>query len=81
MHRALHSLEEGVRCQLFRHGGRNLIPTDAALLLAEFVRDVLKLMSDGVQAAREAGGYSSDLLRIGSLYSLTIATVPRVIIG
>ena len=80
VHRALHSLEEGVRCQLFRHEGRNLIPTDAAQVLAEFARDLLKLMSDGVQATREAGGYSSDLLRIGSLYSLTIATVPRVII-
>ena len=80
VHRALHSLEEGVRCQLFRHEGRNLTPTDAAQVLADFARDVLKLMTDGVQATREAGGYSSDLIRIGSLYSLTIATVPRVII-
>jgi len=80
VHRALHSLQEGVRCQLFRHEGRNLTPTDAAQVLAEFARDVLKLMSDGVQATREAGGYSSDLIRIGSLYSLTIAAVPRVIV-
>ena len=80
VHRALHSLEEGVRCQLFRHEGRNLIPTDAAQVLADFARDVLKLMGEGIQATREAGGYSSDLLRIGSLYSLTISTVPRVII-
>ncbi len=80
VHRALHSLQEGVRCQLFRHEGRNLTPTDAAQVLAEVARDVLKLMADGVQATREAGGYSSDLIRIGSLYSLTIATVPRVII-
>ena len=80
VHRALHSLEEGVRCQLFRHEGRNLIPTDAAQLLAEVARDVLKTMSDGIQATREAGGYSSDRIRIGSLYSLTVSTVPRVII-
>jgi LysR family malonate utilization transcriptional regulator len=80
VHRALHSLQEGVRCELFRHEGRNLTPTDAAQVLADFARDVLKLMTDGVQATREAGGYSSDLIRIGSLYSLTIATVPRVII-
>lgn len=80
VHRALHSLEEGVRCQLFRHEGRNLNPTDAAQVLADVARDVLKLMSDGIQATREAGGYSSDRIRIGSLYSLTIATVPRVII-
>lgn len=80
VHRALHSLQEGVRCQLFRHEGRNLIPTDAAQVFADFARDVLKLMADGVQATREAGGYSSKLIRIGSLYSLTIATVPQVII-
>ncbi len=80
VHRALHSLEDGIRCQLFRHEGRNLIPTDAAQVLADFARDVLKLMGDGIQATREAGGYSSNLIRIGSLYSLTIATVPRVII-
>ena len=30
VHRALHSLEAGVRCSLFRHEGRNLLPTDAA---------------------------------------------------
>jgi len=80
VHRALHSLEDGARCQLFRHEGRNLIPTDAAQVLAEVAREVLKLMSDGIQATREAGGYSSDRIRIGSLYSLTIATVPRLII-
>jgi len=80
VHRALHSLEDGARCQLFRHEGRNLIPTDAAQVLADVAKDVLKLMSDGIQATREAGGYSSDRIRIGSLYSLTISTVPRVII-
>jgi LysR family malonate utilization transcriptional regulator len=80
VHRALHSLQEGVRCQLFRHEGRNLVPTDAAQVLADFARDVLKLMTEGVQATREAAGYSSELIRIGSLYSLTIATVPRVIV-
>lgn len=80
VHRALHSLEDGVRCQLFRHEGRNLIPTEAAQVLATFARDALKLMSDGIQATRKAGGYCSDSLRLGSLYSLTVATVPRVII-
>ncbi len=80
VHRALHSLEDGVRCPLFRHEGRNLIPTDAARVLAEVAREVLAAMNDGIRATREAGGYSSGRIRIGSLYSLTIATVPRVII-
>ena len=81
VHRALHSLEEGVRCSLFRHEGRNLIPTDAAQVLADVARDVLKLMSDGIKATREAGGYSADSIKIGSLYSLTIKTVPTLIMG
>ncbi|MBU6257455.1 MAG: LysR family transcriptional regulator [Burkholderiales bacterium] len=79
IHRALHSLEAALRCQLFRHEGRNLVPTQASQVLADVAREVLNLMSEGVQATRRAGGYSSDLLRLGSLYSLTTATVPQVI--
>ena len=81
VHRALHSLEEGMRCTLFRHEGRNLLPTDAAQVLAEVARDVLKLMADGVNATRQAGGYAADSIKIGSLYSLTIKTVPTLLIG
>lgn len=81
VHRALHSLQEGVRCTLFRHEGRNLLPTDAAQVLAEVARDVLKLMANGITATRQAGGYAADSIRIGSLYSLTIKTVPKLIMG
>ncbi|WP_454767015.1 LysR family transcriptional regulator [Cupriavidus campinensis] len=81
VHRALHSLEEGMRCALFRHEGRNLLPTEAAHVLADVARDVLKTMSDGIRITREAAGYSADQLKIGSLYSLTIKTVPQVVIG
>jgi pyrroline-5-carboxylate reductase len=35
VHRALHSLETGTRCSLFRLEGRNLQPTDAAHALAD----------------------------------------------
>jgi len=81
VHRALHSLESGLRCALFRHEGRNLHPTDAAQALAEVARDVLRTMSEGIRATREVAGYSSDRVRIGSLYSLTSRTVPRLIMG
>src|SRR6478736_2727416 len=80
VHRALHSLEKGVRCSLFRLEGRNLKSTDAAQTLAEVANEVLTLMSDGIRATREAAGYSSDRLRIGSLYSLTIRTVPGIVV-
>lgn len=81
VHRALHSLETGLRCALFRHEGRNLHPTDAAQALADVARDVLRTMSEGIRATREVAGYSSDRIRIGSLYSLTSRTVPRLIMG
>lgn len=81
VHRALHSLESGMRCALFRHEGRNLHPTDAARSLAETAREVLRTMSDGIRATREVAGYSADRIRIGSLYSLTSHTVPTIVMG
>ncbi|MGF6275414.1 LysR family malonate utilization transcriptional regulator [Massilia sp. UYP11] len=81
VHRALHSLEEGMSCQLFSLQGRNLIPNEAAQVLAEVSREVIKLMADGIAATRSAAGYSADHLRIGSLYSLTTGAIPEVIIG
>jgi LysR family transcriptional regulator, malonate utilization transcriptional regulator len=80
VHRALHSLEKGVRCALFRHEGRNLKSTEAAQMLADVAQEVLGLMSNGIRATRAAAGYSSDRLKIGSLYSLTIRTVPDIVV-
>lgn len=79
VHRALHSLEESLRCTLFRHEGRNLIPTPAAHVLANTAEVVLERLAQGIDATREAAGYSSDRLRIGALYSLTIHIVPELI--
>lgn len=81
VHRALHSLEESMCCKLFRHEGRNLIPNEAAHVLADVSREAIKLMADGILATRKAAGYSTHQFKIGSLYSLTTQTVPEVIIG
>lgn len=81
VHRALHSLETGTRCSLFRLEGRNLQPTDAAHALADVAREVLQTMSNGIRATREIAGYAADRIRIGSLYSLTSVTVPALIMG
>ena len=81
VHRALHSLETGLRCALFRHEGRNLHPTEAAHALAEVARVVLRLMSEGIRSTREVAGYSADRIRIGSLYSLTNRTIPALVMG
>ncbi len=79
VHRALHSLETGLRCQLFRHEGRNLVALPSAFLLGETARDVVEAMVKGISATRAAAGFSSDRLRLGSLYSLTTRVVPKVI--
>jgi LysR family malonate utilization transcriptional regulator len=81
VHRALHSLEAGLRCTLFRLEGRNLLPTPAAQVLADAAREVLRGMAEGIRATREAAGYGSDRMRMGSLYSLTSRTVPRLVVG
>jgi LysR family malonate utilization transcriptional regulator len=81
VHRALHSLETGTRCTLFRLEGRNLQPNDAAHALADVAREVLRTMSAGIRSTREIAGYAADRIRIGSLYSLTSGTVPALIMG
>jgi LysR family malonate utilization transcriptional regulator len=80
VHRALHSLEGSMCCKLFRNEGRNLIPNEAAHVLADASREVISMMADGILATRRAAGYSTHQFKIGALYSLTTHTVPEVII-
>ena len=79
VHRALHALQDGLRCTLFRHEGRRLVPTEAAHVLAKVAEDVLGRLERGIEATRLAAGYSSNRLRIGSLYSLTSQMLPALI--
>ncbi|MCW5643327.1 MAG: LysR family transcriptional regulator [Rhodoferax sp.] len=81
VHRALHSLEEAARCALFRMQGRKLIPTEAALVLADVAREVLGTMDDGLRATRAAAGYADGRIRLGALYSLTVRFVPELILN
>lgn len=81
VHRALHSLEEGLRCPLFRRDGRKLIPLAAAYVFAEHAARSVAECTDGIRKAREAAGFGSARLRIGALYSLTVRTIPRLLIG
>ncbi len=60
VHRALHGLEEGTRCALFRHEGRNLLPTDAAHVLADVARDLLMRLERGDPAV-SMGVYATAL--------------------
>ncbi|MFM2484633.1 LysR family transcriptional regulator [Celerinatantimonas yamalensis] len=81
VHRALHSLEEGMRCPLFTHKGRNLVPLPQAYRLAEHAQIVLNQMRQGIDETRQLAGVGQGRIRIGTLYSLTLDTVPRLLMG
>lgn len=80
VHRALHSLEDALGCQLFRIEGRNLVATRAASVLTEHARDVIDHMERTVAETRQEAGFSSNVVRIGSLYSMTSQVMPQVLI-
>ena len=80
VHRALHSLEDSVRCALFKPDGRKLIPLQTAYTLAAYAERLLHECEEGLRKTREVGGIASPRLKIGSLYSLTIGTIPQLLI-
>lgn len=81
VHRSLHSLEEGMSCPLFIHKGRTLQPLPAAYTLEEYAKEILELTERAVSATCQAAGLGKKRLRVGTMYSLTIETVPQLIIG
>jgi LysR family malonate utilization transcriptional regulator len=81
VHRALHSLEEGIRCPLFINKGRNLLPMASAVTLADYAKQVLELMERGIKSTRESAGFGQKSLKLGTLYSLMLQTIPRLIMG
>jgi LysR family malonate utilization transcriptional regulator len=81
VHRSLHSLEEGLRCPLFKRMGRNLVPLPAAYAFANYAQRALGEVDKGVRKAREVAGFDAVRLKIGSLYSLTLRTIPRLMVS
>lgn len=81
VHRALHSLEEGLRCPLFKREGRNLVPLPAAYAFANYAQRALGEVDKGVRKAREVAGFDAGRLKMGSLYSLTLRCIPRLMTG
>ncbi|QBJ80441.1 LysR family transcriptional regulator [Aquitalea sp. USM4] len=81
VHRALHSLEDAMRCALFRHEGRRLIALPAALALAEAAEDAERTLENGIRKAREKAGFGAAQLKIGAMYSLTVELIPRLVMG
>ncbi|MGE8496326.1 MAG: LysR substrate-binding domain-containing protein [Pseudomonas sp.] len=81
VHRAIHSLESALRCPLFKHEGRNLIPLESAYVLEERAQKLVQDVVDTVRQTREAAGFSAERFKLGALYSLTVKTVPQLIMG
>ena len=81
VHRSLHSLEEAMRCPLFKREGRSLIPLQAAYTFAEYAQRAINECEEGVRKVREAAGFNAARLKIGSLYSLTLRCIPQLMIG
>jgi LysR family malonate utilization transcriptional regulator len=81
VHRALHSLEDGLGCQLFKREGRSLIPLETAYVFAEHAKQALEACEEGIRRVRYVAGFNAARLHIGSLYSLTLHCIPRIIVG
>ncbi|MDY7547978.1 LysR family transcriptional regulator [Glaciimonas sp. CA11.2] len=81
VHRSLHSLEEAMRCPLFKREGRSLIPLQSAYTFAEYAQRVINEVEEGIRKVQEAAGFNATRLKIGSLYSLTLRCIPQLMIG
>ena len=81
VHRAIHSLEEGLKCPLFRQEGRLLVPLPSATVLAEKAEQAIYMLDEAVKSTRETAGIYSNQFSLGALYSLTLSTVPKLIAG
>lgn len=81
VHRALHSLENAMCCALFRHEGRTLKPLPSAELLALRATELLAEMETALHDAQALSGFAAQRLRIGTLFSLSIEVMPRLIMG
>lgn len=81
VHRALHSLEEGLRCPLFKRDGRALVPLATAHTLSDFAQKTVATCEEGIRRTRQVAGFEATRIRIGSGYSLTVRTIPQLIYG
>ncbi|MGE8560404.1 MAG: LysR substrate-binding domain-containing protein [Acinetobacter sp.] len=81
VHKALHSLENSLRCPLFKNEGRSLIPLKSAYVLEEYSKKIIQDIVTTVNKTREAAGFASKIFHLGSLYSLTVTTLPSIISG
>ncbi|MES2262463.1 MAG: LysR family transcriptional regulator [Pseudomonadota bacterium] len=81
VHRALHTLEEGLRCPLFKREGRHLVALPSAYAFAKHAQRAVSECEEGIRKVREMAGFDARRMKIGSLYSLTLRCIPQLLIG
>ncbi|MCH2341759.1 MAG: LysR substrate-binding domain-containing protein, partial [Pseudomonas sp.] len=58
-----------------------LIPLESAYVLEEKAQKLVQDVLETVRQTREAAGFSAERFKLGALYSLTVKTVPQLIMG
>lgn len=81
VHRALHSLEENLHCRLFYFEGRRLKPLKTAVILAQYAEPIITQFNVALNSIQELTDNTKQVLKIGTLYSLTYQYTPTVIAG
>ncbi len=81
VHRALHSLEEALRCPLFRKEGRSLVPLATAVTFADYAHRCVQECEAGIRRTRQVAGFEDTRIVIGSGYSLSVRTIPQLVYG
>jgi LysR family transcriptional regulator, low CO2-responsive transcriptional regulator len=73
---AVSALGRELRCDLFERHGRGIRPTEAGAAFAPYAADVIGLLEQGRQAAREAASGAARRLRIAAVTTAAESFVP-----
>ena len=75
---AVASLARELQCDLFERAGRGIRPTEAGEVFAPYAADVIGLLEQGRQAAREAVAVAALRLRIAAVTTAAESFVPML---
>jgi DNA-binding transcriptional LysR family regulator len=73
---AVAALGRELRCDLFERSGRGIRPTEAGAAFAPYAADVIGLLEQGRQSAREAADIAARRLRIAAVTTAAESFVP-----
>lgn len=75
---AVASLGRELDCALFERAGRGIRPTEAGAAFAPYAADVIGLLEQGREAAREAAGVAAHRLQIAAVTTAAESFVPML---